>query len=266
MESTLKTPMVEPVSVAYPVPTAHVATTDPVMMAPPEAAAPPGGWSSGLYDCCDDCCTCCATCWCPCIPVAQLAQRFNPGKYKCKIIATVLFALYVVAQIFQQAGTRINNGVIEQILKCYDQQSCLQAIDYTPLTEGYLMICTHIMRRPHRTDGRHASSCWFMLSFSAPPPPIDRAPRRPACHARAQRSAASSASSLLFARAASSTAPVPRFAAPTPSRRRAVARTRTAAVRAAARRAPSARSCATSRRPAAHPPPTMGFAPRQRSP
>jgi len=101
---------------------------DPVMV-PPETAIP-GAWSSEVYDCTDDCCICCASMWFPCIPIAQLAQRFYPTKYKCKVIATVLFLLSIAGFTFQEVGqVMFQSTLLEEVANCQGDTTCLYDID-----------------------------------------------------------------------------------------------------------------------------------------
>lgn len=67
-----------------------------------------GKWRGGnLCDCCLDCAVCCSVMYCPFVGVAQLAQRYSPMRggekvQKCKVIAVILFVLFVCTSIFSK--------------------------------------------------------------------------------------------------------------------------------------------------------------------
>ena len=110
---------------------------EPLPMAPPETRManiyppePPGGaWSSDLCDCFSDCRTCCAVTFCECITVAQLAQRFYPNKYRCKIVAVILFTLSCGSVVTGQISSAITRERIAEIVSflysCHHDEMCV---------------------------------------------------------------------------------------------------------------------------------------------
>ena len=59
------------------------------------ARPPPGRFSSELVSFSNDCCICWMTLCCSCVPIGQLAQRYNPfcGTITCKIVTVVTLIL-----------------------------------------------------------------------------------------------------------------------------------------------------------------------------
>ena len=104
-----------------------VTTVEPTMQqVRPEV---PGVWSSGLCSCCDDCCICCSVIWLPCIPVAQLLDRFSPftpggRKYRCVHVASFLIIMGLISFIISEVA---NAQLQQAAAKPYATMSSLKA-------------------------------------------------------------------------------------------------------------------------------------------